>query len=379
MKENVMKKKRIIQIWGMLLIVLLSTLWMLPASAAYHANKQTTNIQATSINATIYLKTATLQPIFQGRIDQQIPNAVNSAIRGIVGNLPAADQGWAYEMAGTLLQPSATLTSLVPQQGGLAASLRMSLYPGDPKPINAKMLVKFSVLNASTIQVSAQPLNGSPALVSGPLTTLQMPVGQLNSIRATPGCGTSALAVNLQFPVTLGQGATQASGIAQSSQASTRLLSYSAHTQAASGTEASIEIPASSLSSLAGSMGTLAINNNMNAKNIQLSVRGGQIVITSDIMLGTSLKLGTATTYVEPRASGGNLAVHVLKTNLTVLSIFTFPENSYDQQIQQLLNSKLSGALMGKFQVSTATIGGNGRVPCAAGSSLILTGTTNVL
>jgi len=34
---------------------------------------------------------------------------------------------------------------------------------------------------------------------------------------------------------------------------------------------------------------------------------------------------------------------------------------------------------MGKFQVSTATIGGNGRVPCAAGSSLILTGTTNML
>ena len=126
-------------------------------------------------------------------------------------------------------------------------------------------------------------------------------------------------------------------------------------------------------------MGTLTISNNMSAKNIQLSVQGGQIVITSDIMLGTSLKLGTATTYIQPLASGGNLAVHVLKTNLTVLSIFTFPENNYDQQIQQLLDSKLSGALMGKFQVNSATIGGSGQVPCASGNSLILTGTTNVL
>lgn len=377
-----MKKKRVVQIgWGMLLVLLLATVWALPVSAAYRDNKQTANTPATSINATIYLNTATLQPIFQGRIDQQIPNAVNSAIRGIVNNLPASDQGWAYQMAGTLLQPSATLTGLVPQQGGLVASIRMSLYPGDPKPINAKLLVKFSVLDASTIQVSAQPMSGSPALVNGPLTTLQMPVGQLQSINATPGCGSSALAVNLQFPVTLGQGATQGSAIAQSSQSSTSALSYtsSMNTQtAAGGTTASIEIPASSLSALAGSMGTLTISNNMNAKNIQLSVQGGQIVITSDIMLGTSLKLGTATTYMQPLAAGGNLAVHVLKTNLTVLSIFTFPENNYDQQIQQLLDSKLSGALAGKFQVNSATIGG-GQVPCASGNSLILTGTTNVL
>src|SRR5258708_4800959 len=114
-----MKLRRVVQIaWSMLLIVLLATFFTLPASAASHTNKQT-DIQATSINATIYLTTATLQPIFQQRISQQIPAVVNSAIRGIVSNLPASDQGWASQMAGTLIQPSATLTSLVPQQGGL--------------------------------------------------------------------------------------------------------------------------------------------------------------------------------------------------------------------------------------------------------------------
>ena len=136
--------------------------------------------------------------------------AVNSAIGNIVGNLPKQDQGWALQMATTLIQPSAALTSLTTQQGGLAISLRVSLYPGDPQPINVSMLISLSVIDSSTVQVSARPLKGSPALVSGPLAAFQIPMGQLNSINMTPTCGNAALAVHLQFPVALGQGQSTA-------------------------------------------------------------------------------------------------------------------------------------------------------------------------
>src|SRR5438128_11308479 len=68
------------------------------------------------------------------------------------------------------------------------------------------MLIKFSVHGSTTIQVSAQPMAGSPALVSGPISTFQTPLGQLNSVTATPNCGDSALSVNLQVPILSGQG-----------------------------------------------------------------------------------------------------------------------------------------------------------------------------
>ncbi len=126
-----------------------------------------------------------------------------------MSSLPAKDQGWATEMATTLIQPSAALVSLYPQQGGLAMRLRLSLYPGDPQAITSSLLIKFSVLNWSTVQVSATPINGGPSIVNGRLTTFHMPLGSLNSIYATPGCGSSALALNLQFPVALGQASSQ--------------------------------------------------------------------------------------------------------------------------------------------------------------------------
>src|SRR5438552_8660609 len=108
-------------------------------------------------------------------------------------------------MATTLIQPSAYLTSLTTQSRGLATSVRVSLYPGDPQPINASMLISLRVISSSTVQVSARPLNGSPALVNGPLATFQIPLGQLCHISTTPGCGDAALAVSLQFPIALGQ------------------------------------------------------------------------------------------------------------------------------------------------------------------------------
>src|SRR3989440_6805016 len=119
-----MKRKRLIHSgWVLLLTVLLSGLLVTPVSAFHHEAKHRLDATTTSTSATIYLSTATLAPVFQGRIDQEVPGAVNDAITGIVGSLPTADRGWAREMATTLLQPTATLVRLAPQQRGLATTL----------------------------------------------------------------------------------------------------------------------------------------------------------------------------------------------------------------------------------------------------------------
>jgi hypothetical protein len=213
---NHMRDTRFIQAgWVMLLATLLLGLVVTPAGAKSSTMRQATQRSgnATSVGATIYITRGTLVPLFQSRVDQQVPGAVNSAMNNVVSGLPRQDQGWALQMANTLIQPSGTLTGLTTQAGGLVTSLQVSLYPGDPRPINLSMLVSLRVLNSSTVQVSARPLNDGPALVSGPLATFQVPIGQLNSISTTPGCGDAALALKLQFPVTLGR--TQAQGQVQ--------------------------------------------------------------------------------------------------------------------------------------------------------------------
>jgi hypothetical protein len=371
-----MQHRRYIPVaWVLLLTTLALTFAATPASAAQRVvTRSVQNQGTTSLTANIYLTTGTLTPIFQSRINQQVPGAVSSAISNIVSKLPATDQGWAGQMATTLIQPSATLSSLVPQQNGLAARIRVSLYPGDPQPINANMLVGFAVRSGSSVQVSAQPMNGSPALVSGPLTTLQIPIGHLNSIRTTPSCGSAALAVNLQVPMSLGQNqasANTSAGLAISQQPQDQRA-------AQVGTSSYVEIPASSLASLGASIGTLQVSSDTTARNIAVAVQGGELVITSDIYFGF-LQIASATTYVQPVAANGNLGVNVLKTDLTFLQLFTFPDNSYNQQIQQTLNAKLNGALAGKFYATSATIGSNSQVPCAASDSLILTGNTSLI
>lgn len=400
-----MKLIRYIQAgWILLLTGLLIGLIATPARAATHVGAQfiapshTTQRQAstTSVNATIYITNATLAPIFQSNLNAQVPGAVSSAISGIVGKLPKQDQGWALQMATTLLQPSASLTSLTTQANGLATSIRLSLYPGDPQPITASMLVSLSVIDSSTIQVSATPMSGSPTLVNGPLTTFTIPIGQLSSISTTPTCGDSSLAVKLQFPINLGQ--AQTSGQVQpailsdffngqQSQSSPQMQTTSYHTTSyhttsavtpTGNTNSYVELPASSLAAIGNTISSLPVSSSMTAKNIQIGVQGSNMVINSDIYDSFWGKIGTATTTVAPTTSGGNLNVNVLSTNITVLNIFTFPYNTYNQQIQQTLNAKLNGALTGKFYVTQAAIGANSHVPCAASNSLVLTGTANL-
>ena len=387
--------------WLLLLAaVLLLGLAITPAGAT---NKSTRNVlqaqNTTPINATIYIATSTLAPMFQSHIDQQVPVAVNTAIANMVSRLPRQDQGWAQQMATTLIQPSASLVSFVPQQGGIAATILLSLYPGDPKAISANLLFSFSVADSSTVQVTAIPMSGSPSLASGPVSTFHIPVGQLNSVATTPTCGDAALALNLQVPISLGSAnsSIQAQQAAMISSSNASLLTalttqhssnstntsnvggrFIVHPQslAPSSVSSYIEIPASSLAAVGSSVGSLPISSSFTAKNIQVSVQGSNLDVTSDIYWG-GLNIGTADTLVAPTAANGNLAIRVLSTTLHVL-FFNVPYNTYNQQIQQTLNSKLGHAFAGKFYVTQAAIGANSHVPCAANSSLILTGITNI-
>jgi hypothetical protein len=353
-----------------LIVSLLGT--AVPVRAAGHTAVQS---QGTSdIPAKFYLPTSVISPLFQSRIDQQVPTAVNAAINSIVAKLPASSQSWAQQMAQALIQPSANLTSITPQQNGLALTLRISLYPGDPQPITSNMLVTFGVKDASTIQVSGQATKNGLTLVNGPLATFHMPVGQLSSVQTTPGCGDAALAVGLSFPISLsaGQGSTP------TAQAYTTTTHTFLSQEVPAGTSTGyVEIPASSVAMLGNSMGTIPVSSNINATNIRVAVQGSQMVVTSDIDLG-SFQIGTATTLMTPTASNGNLAVTVNQTTLNVL-IMQFQYNSYNQQIQQMINTKLSGALNGKFTVNSAAIGTNSHVPCAASDSLILSGSSSLV
>src|SRR5450755_1025242 len=113
-------------VWVLLLTTLALTFAATPASAAQRIVTHPLQNQATTaLTANIYLTTGTLAPIFQSRINQQVPGAVSSAISNIVSKLPPTDQGRAGQIATTLIQPSATLSSLAPQQNGLAARIRV--------------------------------------------------------------------------------------------------------------------------------------------------------------------------------------------------------------------------------------------------------------
>jgi hypothetical protein len=382
--------------WILVLAVfVLGVTFMTPALAANNTPRHTTQTQiqahtaqktaGSALNAIIYLTTDSLSSTFQSHIDQQVPDAVNTAIVNMVRKLPKQDQGWATEMATTLIQPSATLVSLVPQQGGLAMTLSLSLYPGDPRAITASILVSFSVQDSSTVQVSASPINGSPSLINGPLTTVQIPIGSLNSINSTPTCGNAALAINLQFPMSLGQASSQTQALPLTSNISssgknplTTGLSASAKTLDPPTVNSFIEIPAASLSSLSNSIGSMPAGSGFTAKNVRITVQGSNIHILSDIYW-SGLNIGTADTAVAPSAASGNLVLHVLSTNLSLFGLFSFPMNNYNQQIEQTLNSKLGNAFTGKFYVTQAQIGPDSQLPCAARDSLVLSGNMSAL
>ena len=378
----------------LLVLVLLAGVIIVPAVGKVHAAGNIAQhdvlsraTSATPVNATIYLTMPMLESLFQQNIAQQVPGAFNSAIDGALNKLPAQDRGWAQQMIAALIQPGAVLTGLTTQQNGLAMSLRVTLYSGDPKPINSSMLITFKVINASSVQVSAQSLNGGPALANGPIATFQVPLGQLSSINTTPACGSAALAVHLQVPLALSQGQAsvqlqpgQVTAMSQQigRQKTDRQARQTTPNNLPASANAFVEIPASSLAQLGNSIGTMPISSGLTAQNIQVGVQGSNLVVNADIYSSIFGNIGTAVTTMKPTASNGGLAVIVTNTTFNILNIIPISENGYNQQIQQTLDSKLSGAFTGKFDVTQAQIGPNGSVPCAASSSLILSGSTSL-
>lgn len=381
-----MKKLRFIRVGWMLMLaaLVLGVSFLTPALAstnrARHSN--TRAAAGTPVDATIYLTLSTLQPRFQSSLEQRVPQDMNNAINALVSKLPAQDQVWTREMATTLIQPSATLVNLTTRPDGMAMSIQIALYPGDPKPINAGLLISFSVLDSSTIQTSASPLNNGPDLASGPQDTFQVPVGTLKGVNTTPNCGASALSLHLQIPVSLGATASSAT------QGQAALANVSGHSgnpmavmqgskQRDLGVNTFIEIPASSLSTLGGSIGTIPVSSSFTAQNIRISVQGSAIHTLTDIYW-SGLNVGTADTTIMPGASGGNLTLHVTNTDFSLFGLFSFPMNSYNQQIEQMLNAKLGKAFAGQFSVSNAAIGPNSQLPCAKSDSLVLTGSSSI-
>src|SRR5579883_429963 len=362
-----MRNNRHFRVAGAILTVLALCMLALYTPARAASRPALARDATTSIDANVYLTDQMLRPMFQSNIDQQIPQMVGNAIASMVKQLPKQDQSWAALMANALLQPSATLVSLKPEVSGLLTTLKISLYPGDRKATTSSILISFKVINASTIQVTAQPsANGGPSLVNGPLATFQVPIGSLNKVAATPQCGDADLNINLNFPVALGQASSQ----------NARTALPVAYTQSTNAAPTSyIEIPSSSLAQLGGSLGSFPVSSSLTAQNIRVGVAGPNLTTTSDI-LWYGLNIGTAVSTMAPAASNGNLVVHVLKTDLQILGgLITFPINSYNQQIEQMLNAKLNGALTGKFTVTQAAIGFNPHLACAASDSLILGGT----
>ena len=373
-----MRIKRSVQMCGAILTVLaLCTFFVTPAQAAIRTPSVGLSALAqvgtsTSVNANVYLTGQMLQPMFQTSINQSVPQMISGALSGMVNQLPKQDQGWALQMADALLQPSATLTGLKPEAGGLLATIKIDLYPGDPKPVMTTVLVSFKVTNASTIQVTAlSSADGSQSPVSGPLTTFTVPIGSLNSVVATPQCGDADLNINLKFPVSLGQTGQTSATMPQSTPATTK-LAYTLPTDHT--TNSYIELPANSLAQLGSGLGSFQVSSSITAQKIRLGVQGSNLIVTSDI-LWHGLTVGTAVSTMVPGAANGNLVVNVLKTDLQILGgLLSFPLNSYNQQVQQELNTELNGSLTSTFYVNQAAIGSNSHLTCAAADSLVLAG-----
>lgn len=414
-----MRIQRHVRAGGMLLALLaLCVVFSVPAQVlALTARLMPRSAKATtSVNAHIYLTNQALRPLFQKDLDAQLPQVLGNAIASTVSTLPQQDQGWAKQMASVLLQPSATLLSVTPQSNGLLTTFKVSLYSGDPHPMTTSLLLGFSVRDTSTLQVTAlPPVKGAHSLLSGSLTTIHIPIGSLQSIVTTPGCGDAALNIGLALPVVSGQPAKASavnSDLATSGQpvrtgASDTVFALSSQqenpsanpafsgvvgkqakfsaastvlTQTAptAGVQASIELPASSLARLGSGMGTLTIGSNLTANNLRLGVQGHNQTITADIFW-FGFGIGTAVSTLTPGASNGKLAMHVQSTNLQMLNnLVSFPVNNYNQQIEQRINASFNDALAGKFTVAQATIGGNAHLPCVASNSLVLTGTVTL-
>jgi hypothetical protein len=336
--RNFNLRKRRFTVLLILLLVLLIIFAIIPIQIPKPTPKTLT------LHSTIYIPTATLQPILQIRIDQQGPS------------------GW----LGSLIRPS--VTNLTPQSDGLAVTLSENpLQGGLPPLVEDTMLLTFDVLNSSTLQVSGQSMPGSLLSLNGPLAQIKIPQGQLNSITPTPNCGDSALAVKMGLPI---------STTDQGQKSSSSLASPRIPTQAAN---AYVEMTSSSLAAQGRDLGSLSVSQFLTAQNFRIGIEHNEIIARSDISLWqTGIVIGSNTTHFQPLVENGNLVLHVKQNDFSTL-FFAFPFNNYDQQIEHKLNNMIISSTAGHLTVTQAAIGPNPHIPCAASDSLILTGTTGLL
>jgi hypothetical protein len=388
--------------WMPLLLLALVCLIATPVSAARQARQQQ-QAKTTSLHASVYLAKDSLKSVFQDQINQQVASLSNGMINNMLGSLPATDQVWARAMAGSLIQPSATLTQLTPQDNGLDARIHLSLYPGDPKPINVAMLMTFSVRDASTIQVSAQPVSGSPQLANGPLTTFAVPIGQLESINTTPNCGNAGLKTNIRVPVTFDTASnrSQNNQVAQSTLPDKQIMAgiqrpqvaYTTLNRAENASNAYVEISNNSLNALGSATGPIGIgsitivpwdpNNPLTAENLHINTGGNGLEITADIYVQRPMhtRVAIATAFAQPGAVNGQLVTSVTDLQVRAFGIVSLPDSataSYKTQLENMLNSNLGNALAGKFTVNGVSVGGGAALSCAQSDSLILQGTTSL-
>ena len=142
-RTSMLCKEYLRQRWLNILLMILIILFVTFANVSAEIPKSPAS--AITLDGTVYLPTATLKPILQSHVDQQLQS----------------------KKLDFFIHPS--VTELTPQNDGLAVTLSQSLFPpGGPPPVELKMLLQFSVLNPSTIQVSAQPTQGPLALFKGP-------------------------------------------------------------------------------------------------------------------------------------------------------------------------------------------------------------------
>jgi hypothetical protein len=283
-------------------------------------------------------------------------------------------------MANALIKPRATVTDMKPQADGILTTVSVSLYTGDPFPTQSKMLIKFGILDPSTIQVSSKYVSGPKLVNDGPLTTLKVSLGKLQSIKTTPTCGDSALAIGLQFSIPMNSSTltTRSNGNSSVPTKPDPKPTDDKPTKSGQTVDTYVEVPQSSLDVLAQNIGKLRVSNTMRAQNLHVRIDNRQLVMTSDLSLWeTGVIVASTTTTVQPGAQEGRLQFTVKKTDLTV-AFFTFDGDSYNQQIETLLNQKLGSALDGKLTVEEAGVGNNNHVPCVADDSLLLKGKTNL-
>lgn len=355
-----MKRKKIIQlgITSLFMLLLLVTL-TLPAHAASSKQLVTRSAKADPNAINVYLSIEGLQQQFQQNIQQQLPQQFTQSVQSQTMALPSNVRPLANQLIGEVFQPSANLTQLTPSQGGLIMSASTSLFPNDPNPLSFSLLLSFNKTNSSTAEVDASAVPGQPAPPPGS-TGPQEPFsvggfGSLNSITPTPGCGDSALVMN----VTPAQGAAQQAGGGGGGMGA--------------GFPLFIEVPAAAFNAGAAAMGNMNIGGGFSTQNVQISLTGqGMIVNTQIAFLGQAV--GSVAATVQLSAANGQLVGTVTNTNVNVAGI-GFDVGALNQLIQQQLNGQLNGLTGGAINVTSVNFGPTAAVPCATPGNMLLGGT----